>query len=367
MKAIQLNHFVKVYHFNPHRHPPLTRLITRLTTTKNINELHSTQVPNPQTKTKTVLSIKITHAAITHVDLLYAQGLHQNNRRHVKPPFILGTEFTGIVTSSPPSSSFKPGTRVFGAGLGAYAESICVPESSVRYVPEQWTLAGACAVGASGAVSYGALVRVARVEAGETVLVLGASGGLGVMAIQIAKAFKARVIAVVGNQEKAEVVRSVGADEVVNYHHEKWVDEVKKLTKDGEGVDVVYDAIGAVESGVKCLKYRGRLVIVGFAARGGGVESVRTNRILLKSVAVYGYRFGEDGRKDPQRTKDIWDGFMGLVEDGKIWPVVYKEEYEGLESVGRALEDARTHKTWGRAVLRINEEVEIIGDAKARL
>lgn len=295
---------------------------------------------------------------MTHVDLLYAQGLHQNNQRHVKPPFILGNEFAGIVASAPASSIFKPGTRVFGGGLGSYAESICVPESAVQRFPAQWTLAEACAVGASGAVSYGALVSVAQVKSGETVLVLGASGGLGVMAIQIAKALGAKVVAVVGSEEKADVVRKIGADGVVDYHEEKWEDKVKALTKNGEGVDIVYDGIGAVESGIKCLKYRGRLVIVGFAARGGKMENIRANRILLKSVMVHGYRFGEDGRHDPQRTKDVWDGFMDLVKKGKIKPVIYKESYLGLDSVPKALEDANSHKAWGRAVLRINEEAE---------
>jgi NADPH:quinone reductase-like Zn-dependent oxidoreductase len=302
------------------------------------------------------ITIKITYAAVTHVDLLYAQGLHQNNRRHVKPPFILGNEFAGIVTSSPKSSAFRRGTKVFGGGLGSYAESICVPESAVRRVPERWSLAEACAVGASGAVSYGALVSVAQIKRGETVLVLGASGGLGVMAIQIAKALGAKVIAVVGSEEKAVVVRRIGADQVVNYHEGKWEDKVKELTENGEGVDVVYDGIGAVESGVKCLKYRGRLVIVGFAARDGNIENIRTNRILLKSAMVHGYRFGEDGRHDPQRTRDVWEGFMKLVEQGKIAPVIYKEDYRGLESVSKALGDARSHKPWGRAVLRIGEE-----------
>jgi NADPH:quinone reductase-like Zn-dependent oxidoreductase len=237
----------------------------------------------------------------------------------------------------------------------------------VRRFPEQWSLAEACAVGASGAVSYGALVSVAQIKSDETVLVLGASGGLGVMAIQIAKALGANVVAVVGNDEKAEVVRRIGADGVVNYHDEKWEDRVKDLTKHGDGVDVVYDAVGAVESGVKCLKYRGRLVIVGFAARGGNMEKIRANRILLKSVMVHGYRFGEDGRHDPQRTRDVWNGFMKLVEQGKIQPVIYKEVYRGLESVSKALEDAQLHKAWGRAVLRIDEEAEQEGRTIARL
>jgi len=216
-------------------------------------------------------------------------------------------------------------------------------------------------------VSYGALVSVAQVKRGETVLVLGASGGLGVMAIQIAKGLGARVIGVVGGAEKADVVRGIGADGVVDYRERKWEDGVRALTKDGQGVDVVYDGIGAVESGLKCLRYRGRLVVVGFAARGGDVENVRANRILLKSAMVHGYRFGEDGRHDPQRTKDVWGGFMKMVEQDKIKPVIFKEDYRGLESLSRALEDAKTHKAWGRAILRIGEGEEDGLNRKARL
>lgn len=208
----------------------------------------------------------------------------------MKPPFILGNEFSGIVIESPPSSAFKPGSRVFGGSIGSYAEEICVSEDAVRAVPPQWSNAEACAVGASGAVSYGALISVAQLKAGETALILGASGGLGVMAVQIAKSVGAKVIAVVGGAEKTDMLKNIGADAVVNYKEEgSWEEKVRKLTDKGDGVDVVYDGIGAVESGVKCLKYRGRLVIVGFAARGGVMENVRANRILLKSVMVHGY------------------------------------------------------------------------------
>lgn len=178
---------------------------------------------------------------------------------------------------------------MFGGGLGAFAQEIWVDEGSVRRVPEQWSNAQACAVGASGAVSYGALVGVTHVQAGETVCVLGASGGLGVMAVQIAKALGARVVAVVGSQEKGDVVRRLGADEVVSYRDAKWEDKVRSASPGGKGVQVVYDAVGAVESGIKCLAYRGRLVIVGFAAREGKMENVRANRILLKSAMVHGY------------------------------------------------------------------------------
>ena len=180
---------------------------------------------------------------------------------------------------------------MFGGGLGSFAHEICIDEEAggLRKVPQQWSNAEACAVGSSGAVSWGALMSVAQLKAGESVLILGASGGLGVMAVQIAKAVGAKVVAVVGDEEKGRVVRECGADEVVDYHLPNWEEEVRRLTKGGQGVDVVYDGIGAVESSLKCLRYRGRVVIVGFAARGGEMERVRANRILLKSALVHGY------------------------------------------------------------------------------
>lgn len=210
----------------------------------------------------------------------------------MKPPFILGTEFAGVVAFSSSGSKFPVGTRVFGSSLGAYAEHIAVSEASVRAVPVAWTNAEACAVGASGAISYGALVDVAKLKAGESVLVLGASGGLGVMAMQIAAARGARVVAVVGSRDKADLVRRLGADGVVDYNEKGWENKVMELTPKGEGVDIVFDPIGAVENGLKCLKYGGRVVIVGFAGRGGQMEEVKMNRILLKGATVVGYVSG---------------------------------------------------------------------------
>jgi transcription elongation factor SPT5 len=112
------------------------------------------------------------------------------------------------------------------------------------------------------------------------------------MAVQIAKAVGAKVIAVVAGEEKAKMLLDIGADGVVDYHEPKWEEKVKALTANNEGVDVVYDSIGAIESGIRCLRYKGRLVIVGFAARGGKIEEVRANRILLKAISVIGYVSG---------------------------------------------------------------------------
>lgn len=159
------------------------------------------------------------------------------------------------MTSTSPSSQFKPGDRVFGGGLGAYAEYIRVEDSALQKIPEIWSNDEASFM-TGGPTAYGALISTAKLKAGETVLILG-SGGLALVAIQIAKAIGAHVICVVRNRKKAELVRGLGADHSVNYHEPQWESKVRALTHDGEGVDVVYDDVGAVESGIRCLRYNG--------------------------------------------------------------------------------------------------------------
>ncbi|KAK8162743.1 hypothetical protein BKA80DRAFT_295530 [Phyllosticta citrichinensis] len=322
---------------------------------KSLSDLSVSTIPSPKCEANK-LRIRVTHAAITHVDLIYAQGRHQNNRRHVKPPFILGTEFAGVVLCAFPTSSFRPGTRVFGFGLGSFAEEICVDELQVRPVPERWTNAEACAVGGSAAVAYGALGEgCGHVSAGQSVLVLGASGGLGVATTQVAQALGAtNVIGVAGGAEKEAVMKSLGA-KVVDYRQEKWQEKVLELTG-GSGVDVIFDPIGAVEDGLKCLKYGGRILVVGFAARGGIMEKVSMNKVLLQGASVIGYRFGEQSRRNPAATSAIWENTMALISQNKIRPVVYKQVYGGLENVPKALQDVCERKIWGRAVISVSED-----------
>ncbi|KAF2273734.1 NAD(P)-binding protein [Westerdykella ornata] len=306
---------------------------------KTFAELTPREVPRPQPKAGEV-EVPISHAALTHVDMLYALGKHQNNRRHMVD--------TSSATNSPapspppPPPLFPPGTRVFGSSLGSYAESICVPTTSIRRVPSHWTPAEACAVGAWGAISYGALIDAGKLAKGQAVLVLGATGGLGVMAVQIAQAVGASVVVAVGGGEASEKGRMMKtllrADYVVDCEDCGWEGRVRGWTRDREGVDLVVDAVGAVENGIACLRYRGRLVIVGFAARGGRMEE----------------RFGEDGRRCPHRTTAAWEGFMSLVDAGKIRPVIFRDRtYRGLGELPVALDDLHSRRVWGRAVLEV--------------
>jgi NADPH:quinone reductase len=141
---------------------------------------------------------------------------------------------------------------------------------------------------ATAPVSYGALVHVAKVQEGETVLIHAAAGGLGMVACQIARAVGAQVIATVVSMEKASVVSNLDVDAVVRYDAPQWEKQVLKATG-GEGVDVVLDTVGLVEKSLRCLKYGGRIVVAGFAGLGGNMEKLAMNRILLKGAVVLGY------------------------------------------------------------------------------
>lgn len=285
MKAIAINVFVEQY-----------------------ADLAVSDVPAPTPKAGEVL-VTITHAGLNHVDLLYARGAHQNNASGlVTPPFVLGLEFAGTVAAvavarrgggggggkcrEAPPPRFHVGERVWGSAVGALAEQIAVPESSLQRVPAGWRAEEVAGLGAATApVSYGALVRVAKVQSGERVLVHAAAGGLGVVAGQIARALGVRVVATVGSAAKADVVRrqlGVEVDAVLRYDEAGWEKEVLEASG-GKGVDVVFDTVGLVEKSLRCLRYGGRVVVAGFVGREDKMEKAAMNRILLKGAAVLGY------------------------------------------------------------------------------
>ena len=178
---------------------------------------------------------------------------------------------------------------MFGGGLGGYAQFISVPESILQEMPPRWDFVSAAGLGATAPVSYGALILRGHLQKGETVLIHAAAGGLGLVAVHIAKAVGARVIATASSKEKLDIARQFGADECVNYTaNPQWWNEVLKLTE-GSGVDVVFDSVGLVGDSLKCLKWKGRILIIGFAGREGDLENVAMNRVLLKQAHLIGY------------------------------------------------------------------------------
>jgi len=201
------------------------------------------------------------------------------------------------------------------------------------------------------AVSYAAVVHVAKVRAGEVVMVSGASGGLGSVCCMVAKALGAKVIALAGDAEKAEHMRrEMQVDHVVVMEGD-WMKEVMNFTK-GNGVDVVLDNTGMVNDAIRCLAYFGRVVILGFAARQGVMEDVKMNKLLLKSATVVGYRFGESGRRYYDELQQIWAGYLHMLESERLRPMLYGK-YDGLGDIGRALDDLAKRKVYGKIVVEV--------------
>lgn len=216
-----------------------------------------------------------------------ARGKHQNNRSLVTPPFILGSEFAGVVSYAPRASKFRSGDRVFGGAQGAFAENVVVSESNLYKIPTSWTFQDAAGLAATAPVSYGALISRACLKKGEYVLVHGGAGGLGLMAIQIAKAVGAIVIATAGSEQKRTIAKSYGADIVVDYNNDDWWKEVLETTKGG--VNVVYDSVGLVSQSMKCCAPFARILLIGFAGTEGNIEKIAMNRVLLRQIQIIGY------------------------------------------------------------------------------
>lgn len=240
------------------------------------------------------------HAAGTNFfDLLQIRGKYQNQP---PLPWISGVEFAGTVLAVPNSSPgprYKVGDRVFGAQQGAYATQILVPEDSLLPVPESWTFEDAAGLHVTAPTAYGALVVRAHTQPGEWVLVHAGAGGVGLSAVQVAKALGATVIATASTQRKRDVCLQFGADFALDYAKDggkAWPQEVidlckAKRTGNGQkGVDVVFDPVGMVDLSLKCVAWNARLVVIGFAA--GQIEKVALNRVLLKNVSLVGLHWG---------------------------------------------------------------------------
>lgn len=190
---------------------------------------------------------------------------------------------------------------------------------------------------------------------GDWVLVHAAAGGVGLAAVQIAKAFGATVIATAGTKHKLDVARKFGADYGVDYTDKNWPEEVKKLTPDGRGVDIVYDPVGMIIPSTKCTAWNGRILVIGFAA--GDIEKVPANRFLLKNISLVGLHWGAYNVFERETIPEVWQGLYDLMESGKFKGTCYTDrEYVGLESVPAALKALGARDTWGKVVVKVPEE-----------
>jgi NADPH2:quinone reductase len=262
------------------------------------------------------------------------------------------------VPSSLPSSRkplFQVGDRIFGAAQGGYATKVAAREETLKPIPSGWSFFEAAGLFVTAPTSYGALVTRAGVKEGDYVLVHAAAGGVGLAAVQIAKAFGATVIATAGTEHKLAVAKSFGADYGINYTDPTWPEKVKKLTPKGRGVDIVFDPVGLIDKSTKCIRWNGRLLVIGFAA--GSIEKVAMNKVLLKNISIVGLHWGAYAMNEPEMIEPVWEGLFKLMEEKKFRGTVFTDqEFVGLESVPAALESLGSRGTWGKVVVKVPQE-----------
>ena len=285
--------------------------------------------PDPELGEHDVL-INVQAAGLNFPDVLIIQGKYQ-----IQPelPFIPGGECSGVVEAVGANvTRFKAGDKVLSMGAsGAFCEKIAANEYAVFPMPEGLSFEQAAGISITYFTSYYALKQRADIQPGETLLVLGAAGGVGTTAIELGKLMGAKVIAAASSDEKLELCKQLGADEVINYTDTSLKDAVKELTN-GKGVDVVYDPVGGdyAEPAIRSMAWKGRYLVIGFAS--GPIPKIPLNLTLLKGcslVGVFWGRFsGEEPEQNIQNIGELWE----LFSSGKISPVVTDsfpfEQYE---------------------------------------
>ncbi|KAF2101723.1 NAD(P)-binding protein [Rhizodiscina lignyota] len=317
---------------------------------KGPDELKVSDLPDLQ-PAKDKYLIKIHAAATNFFDVLQIQGKHQQ-----KPPFpwTAGNEFAGEVVATPTggkANKFKAGDKVFGATLGTFATQVLVEEEGLRPVPQGWSFAEASGLFYTAPTAYAALVLRARAQPGDYVLVHGSAGALGLAAVQVSKALGMKVIATVNSAEKGEVAKRFGADYVLDSTGE-WEKEARDCTPDKRGVDVVLDPLGMIRRSLKCIRWDGRLVVIGFAA--GEIEKIPVNLYLVKNVSVSGLFWGMYATMDPQAVVTVWDALLDLITQGKVKPMMYTgSRFVGLEQAPAALKLLASGEAWGKIVIEV--------------
>lgn len=280
--------------------------------------LHLRHLPRQQL-TAGAVRVSVRAAGINFPDVLTIQGLYQHRPQL---PFVPGVEVAGIVTEvADDVDGVSVGQRVIARmRAGGYAEEAVVPASQIVAMPDTFSFAEGATFLVAHVTAYHGLVTRGRLASGETLLVLGAAGGVGLAAVQVGKGLGGRALAAASSPAKLEIATRHGADTGIDYTKEPIEEAIARITG-GNGVDVVLDPVGIAQaSALRCVGPGGRLLIAGFA--GGSIPAYAANRILLKGCSVIGVRAGEAGRRDPAMRERELAAVLALAAQGLARPHV---------------------------------------------
>jgi NADPH2:quinone reductase len=304
------------------------------------------KLPDPPSPGAGEIQVRIAARGVQYVDVLMLAGKYQFRP---EPPFIPGGEAAGYVAAVGSGvAGFQVGDAVMSRHtLGALAELGNAKAALCDKVPAGLSMAQAGVFRGAYTTAYHALLQRGRMQPGEWVLIHGAAGGIGIAAIQVAKAFGAKVIATAGSEEKRKACLEEGADHAIDYRS-GFVDQVKEITG-GYGVDIVYDPIGdkVADESLRCLAWCGRLLILGFL--GGGPTNIRSNYLLIKGIDAIGVRIGGLNEANPALAVANMKALIALAEQGKLRPRI--SHTFRLDQAPEALQAVIDRAVIGKAVL----------------
>ena len=290
--------------------------------------------------------IKVKSASVNFPDLLMTAGLYQ-----YKPevPFVLGMESSGVlIEKGQRVNNFEIGDEVIVSSFtGSFSEELCVDQVKVREKPKGLNWEQASTYTVAYLTAYVSLITKGGLKPGETLLVHGAAGGVGLAAVDIGKFFGANVIAVASSKIKRDFLLSYGADFVLS-PEKGFKDYVKKITN-GRGADIIYDPVGGdvFDESIRCIAWNGRLLVVGFAS--GRIPSVPANMPLIKGFSVIGVRAGEYGRRSPEEGKKHFEEIDRLISEGSLKPHIHK--IYSLDETIEALKELDERRVIGKVCI----------------
>ena len=309
----------------------------------NLLEIKDIEIPKPN---KNEVLIKVEAAGVNFPDALMVQGKYQIV---MDPPFTPGNEVCGYVEEAGDDVDIKIGTKVIALPpIGGFSEYVSVDKNLVIPVSGKVDSIAGASLPINYGTCYYALKRRAYIQKDETLLVLGASGGIGTATIQLAKIMGVKTICAVGSDEKAEYVQSLGADEVIRYDQVDLKETVKELTE-GKGVDVVMDPVGGdvTEQALRATAWNGRLLVIGFTD--GNIPKIPLNLTLVKGVSIVGVWWGRWTTTSPEETAEDFKELIQFIENDEL--VIQPKNIHSIEETSLALENFLSRKNIGKTVI----------------